>query len=448
MTGKIPTIHVVGGGMAGCEAAWQALKSGAKVVLHEMRPTKMTDAHKTGNLAELVCSNSFKSLGEASAAGELKAEMRDMDSIIVGSALSAAVPAGQALAVEREVFSALVEKKLAEHPQFIRSNEEITELPSYEEMLARDEIWIIATGPLTSDGMADELKKLSGGDERLHFYDAIAPVLAGDSLDKTKMFWGNRYQSSEEGDYLNIPLNRDQYDTFIREVAHAEKMPLHDFENTQYFEACLPIEVMVERGHDTLRFGPMKPVGFLTASGRMPYAVIQLRMENAGGTMFSMVGFQTKMKWPEQRRVFSMLPGMENAEFYRFGSVHRNTYLNSPKVLNQNLSFKSNDRVFLAGQITGVEGYTESAAIGLVVGRAAAARAYDQDFVFPPDITVMGALVRYVNEGFRGEFSPMNANLGLLPPIPKTKAFRKADRQAMQCRNAREAMQAYLGMSH
>lgn len=439
------TVHIVGGGLAGSEAAWQCLKHGLKVVMHEMRPVKMTAAHQTGNLAELVCSNSFKSTSEASASGQLKLEMKALDSIIVTSAETCSVPAGQALAVEREVFSAMVEKRLLETGSFERRNEEIVELPSEDELLARNEAWIIATGPLTSDPLTNELKRLCGGDDRMFFYDAIAPILAADSIDMSRLFWGSRYESSEDGDYLNIPLTHFEYESFIDDVAAAEKTPLHDFENTQYFEACLPIEVMAERGRDTLRFGPMKPVGFLDPrTGKQPWALIQLRKENKDATMLSMVGFQTKMKWPEQKRVFSKLPGLQDVEFLRFGSVHRNTYINSPKVLAADLSLRAAPHVFLAGQLTGVEGYTESAAIGLVAARAASAKLLGKEFQVPPRTTVIGALAQYVTEGPLGDYSPMNANLGLLPPIPKTKVFRKKDRQAAQCQAARDAMAEYL----
>lgn len=440
--------HIVGGGLAGSEAAWQVLQRGFSVVLHEMRPTKMTAAHNTGNLAELVCSNSLKSLSPDSAPGRLKAEMGALDSLIVQAATKAAVPAGQALAVNREIFSDFITQGLQNHPQFSRAHEEITTLPSEAEAAARNEYWIVATGPLTSSDMArqlDEMSSQSGGKGRLYFYDAIAPVIAADSIDPDQCFKASRYDEGD-GDYLNLPLNRDEYEAFITAVATAEYMPLHEFEETKYFESCLPIEVMVERGRETLRFGPMKPVGLTNPkTGHRPWANVQLRLENVEATMYSMVGFQTKMKWPEQKRVFGLIPALKNAEFLRFGSVHRNTYVKSPDVLSADLSFRANGRVFLAGQITGVEGYTESAAIGLVAGRAAAAKAQGQTFKMPPPDTVLGALVRYVTRGGLGEFQPMNANLGLLPPLDRTRGESKADKKARQCQLAAVAFSEYLG---
>jgi len=369
-------VHVVGGGLAGCEAAWQIAQKGIPVCLHEMRPLKMTPAHQTGNLAELVCSNSLKSLSEDSAPGELKREMASLGSLIVSAAHKARVPAGQALAVNRELFSEAISQSLLKTGLVERVHEEVTSIPTNEELEERDEVWLLATGPLTSDTLAEQVRGMAGGAKRLHFYDAIAPVIDGESVNMESAFFADRWQKGEDGgDYLNLPMSEKEYNDFIEAVTAAEKMPLHDFEDVKYFESCLPIEVMVERGRDTLRFGPMKPVGITDPrTGRWPYANIQLRKENVDATMFSMVGFQTKMKWPEQARVFKMIPGLETAEFLRFGSVHRNTYIKSPDALNTDLSFKSNPRVFLAGQITGVEGYTESAAIGLIAGRHAAAK--------------------------------------------------------------------------
>ena len=451
--------HIVGGGLAGSEAAWQLLKAGHDVVLHEMRPTKMTAAHKTGDLAELVCSNSLKSLIPDSAPGRLKAEMGAFDSLILAAGTKAAVPAGMALAVDRDVFSAYVTSELSAHPGFSRAHEEITTMPSEVELATRNEYWIIATGPLTSPAMAsvlDELATASGAKSRLYFYDAIAPVLAADSIDMNHAFKASRYgkgsashepapAGESDGDYLNLPLNRQEYDAFIAAVATAEYMPLHAFEETKYFESCLPIEVMVERGPQTLRFGPMKPVGLDDPrTGRWPWAVVQLRLENLEGTMYSMVGFQTKMKWPEQKRVFSMIPALREVEFLRYGSVHRNTYVKSPEALAPDLSFKANGRVFLAGQVTGVEGYTESSAIGLLAARAAAAKSEGKSFVMPPKETMLGALVRYVTEGCLGDYAPMNANLGLLPPVERARSESKADKKARQCRAAAVAFDTYF----
>lgn len=444
------TVHIIGGGLAGCEAAWQVLQSGYKVVLHEMRPKSMTPAHQSGALAELVCSNSLKSMLPDSAPGLLKAEMAALDSVTLKSAFEAKVPAGQALAVDREVFSASISRALHSHANFQRLDEEVQALPSEVEISASGDIWIIASGPLTSPGLAAAIEQLCPSNaRRLYFYDAIAPVIAADSIDMNHAFRASRYDKDDgsgDGDYLNLPLNREEYDTFIEAVRTAEYMPLHAFEETRYFEACLPIEVMVERGPQTLRFGPMKPVGLIDPrTGRRPWANLQLRQENVEGTMFSMVGFQTKMKWPEQKRVFSMIPALKEAEYLRFGSVHRNTYVKSPDALSSDLSFKSNPRVFLAGQVTGVEGYTESAAIGLLAGRAAVAKLQGQTFVMPPKTTMIGALGHYVTFGNLGEFQPMNANLGLLPPEARGKGETKSDRKRRQCDAARLAFREYLG---
>ncbi|MCX6117979.1 MAG: methylenetetrahydrofolate--tRNA-(uracil(54)-C(5))-methyltransferase (FADH(2)-oxidizing) TrmFO [Proteobacteria bacterium] len=442
-----PKVHVVGAGLAGSEAVWQLVRRGIAVILHEMRPNKLTPAHQTGSMAELVCSNSLKSMSEDSAPGQLKREMTALDSLVIKSAYAAKVPAGQALAVNREEFSTAIEQALLNSGLVTRQFEEVTTLPSIEEMIARDEYWLLATGPLTTEPLAAEILNLSGGQKRLHFYDAIAPVIDAESIDMSKgAFIADRWQDegATGGDYLNIPLNKDQYLQFIDAVLAAEKMPLHDFEETKYFESCLPIEVMAERGKDTLRFGPMKPAGLTNPqTGRWPYAAVQLRLENKEATMYSIVGFQTKMKWPEQRRVFAMLPGLENAEYHRFGSVHRNTYIKSPEALSADLSFKSNDRVFLAGQVTGVEGYTESAAIGLLAGRALGAKVLGEAFKTPPKETMLGALHRYVTEGTLGDYQPMNANLGLLPPIPKQKGLGKSERKALQTLTAWKTFEAW-----
>jgi methylenetetrahydrofolate--tRNA-(uracil-5-)-methyltransferase len=388
----------------------------------------------------------MKSMLPHTAPGQLKAEMTALGSLILQAAEVAKVPAGMALAVDREVFSEAVTTRLQAHPRFQRVDEEVTRLPTPEEMAARDEYWIVATGPLTSQALAKALEELTGGKQRLYFYDAIAPVLAADSIDMTKAFRASRYGEGEDGDYLNLPLTKDEYEAFIDAVLAAEYMPLHGFEDTKYFEACLPIEVMAERGRETLRFGPMKPVGLTDPrTGRWPWAVVQLRQENLDATMFSMVGFQTKMKWPEQKRVFGMVPALAEAEFLRFGSVHRNTYLKSPEVLAGDLSFKASPRLFLAGQVSGVEGYTESSAIGLLAGRSAAAKALGQPFTLPPRTTMIGALAHYVTQGPLGDFSPMNANLGLLPPVERRRGESKADKKVRQVGHAAAAFSQYLG---
>lgn len=345
-----------------------------------------------------------------------------------------------------ESFSKAIRTALEASGLFTRVDEEITAIPTVEELTEKNEVWIIATGPLTADQLAQNILELAGGAKRLHFYDAIAPVIDAESIDMSKGFMADRWQKGDDGgDYLNLPLNDREYNDFIDAVIASEKMPLHDFEDVKYFESCLPIEVMIERGRDTLRFGPMKPVGLTDPrTGRWPYANIQLRKENVDATMFSMVGFQTKMKWPEQSRVFKMIPGLETAEFLRFGSVHRNTYIKGPDALADNLSFKTNSRVFLAGQITGVEGYTESAAIGLLAGRHAAATLKGQRFTNPPADTILGALAQYITVGPLGDYSPMNANFGLLPAIPKVRGQGKKDRQAEKVSKAWRSFESWV----
>ena len=439
-----PTIHVIGGGLAGSEAAWQALHNGCKVKLYEMRSLQLTPAHKTPYLAELVCSNSLKSKNPLSAPGLLKHEMRSLDSLILKAADKAEVPAGQALAVDRQILSQHVEESLNQHPDFERIDTIVTEIPSEEELIKSNSYWILATGPLTEHRLAENLAQLCGK-ESLAFYDAIAPVLCADSLDMNTIFRCDRYGTPGEGDYLNIPLNKEQYEEFIQDVLSAEKMPLHDFESVKYFECCLPIEVMAERGPETLRFGPMKPVGLIDPkTNERPWACIQLRQENQHQTMFSMVGFQSKMKWPEQKRIFQKLPGLENIEFLRYGSVHRNTYVEGPEVLNPDLSLKRNSRVLLAGQITGVEGYTESSAIGLLAGRIAALKANGNNIVVPPSRSMIGALARYITTPHPGHFAPMNANFGLLPPIEKKRGERKADKKIRHAKLSQESFENWM----
>ncbi len=449
-----PKIHIVGGGLAGVEAAWQVLKAGFSVVLHEMRPEKTTEAHVTSHLGELVCSNSLKSEALVSAPGQLKFEMEGLDSLVVKAAREAKVPAGKALAVDREVFSAKLEDLLFRYPQFEIKREEITEIPSREDLSSKNEYWIVATGPLTSAGLIPYLSTLCGDAQGLYFYDAISPIIASESIDFGHSFKADRYskESSEDGDYLNMPLSREEYDRFIDAVIAAPKTPLRDFEKPVFFESCLPIEVMIERGRDTLRFGPMKPVGLVDPkTGREPYANIQLRLENNAETMYNIVGFQTKMTVTAQREVFRLIPGLENAVFLRFGSIHRNTFFDSPNVLNANLTFRRHPYVLLAGQITGVEGYMESAAIGLVAGRFAVDLIKNQQRFLPPTGTMIGALYRHVIQGsrlgassFHPIFQPMNANGGLLPPEPKTRGVARAKRKELQYERARQAFQLWL----
>ncbi|NRA64283.1 MAG: methylenetetrahydrofolate--tRNA-(uracil(54)-C(5))-methyltransferase (FADH(2)-oxidizing) TrmFO [Pseudobacteriovorax sp.] len=438
-------VHVVGGGLAGVEAAWQVLSQGVPVTLYEMRPHKQTPAHKTGDLAELVCSNSFKSQSEGSAPGLLKREMAYFNSLVVQCAKEAAVPAGQALAVDRLKFSASIRKQLESYENFSLVHKEVASIPEDLEGYEAEDLVIVASGPLTSDDLSNFVSKAIGRNDNLYFYDAIAPVVSGDTLDETKIFRASRWDEDADGDYLNIPLTKEQYEEFIDDVLAAEKAPLHNFEEPNYFESCLPIEVMAGRGRDTLRFGPMKPSGLTDPkTGRWPYANIQLRMEDNQGAMYSLVGFQTKMKWPEQKRIFSKLPGLENVEFYKLGSVHRNTYINGPEALDQNLRLKNRPDILMAGQITGVEGYTESAAIGLLAGRSAASILTERNLRMPPFNTMMGSLLHHVTVGTRGDYQPMNANLGLLPRIPKQRGVSKAERKKIQCERAWNSLEQHM----
>lgn len=442
-------IVIVGGGLAGSEAAWQALKANIPVTLYEARPKRMTAAHKTDKMAELVCSNSLKSENPESAAGVLKEEMMSFNSLILTAAKKAQVPAGQALAVDRDIFSQAVTEALESHPLFTKISEEVTRIPSEKELEEKGEHWIIASGPLTSEALSEEIRKLCQDKKHLYFYDAIAPVIDGDTINFDECFWANRYDdldSEEKGDYLNLPLSKEEYENFIDEVLKAKKIPLHSFEDPIYFESCLPIEVMAERGRETLRFGPMKPVGITNPkTGHRPWANIQLRQENKDGTMFSMVGFQSKMSWTDQKRIFGALPSLREASFHRFGSIHRNTYIQSPDVLEDDLSFKENRRVFPAGQITGVEGYLESSAIGLIITQRLIHKIQGNSFSYPPPETVLGSLVNYIQKGTKSKFTPMNVNLGLLPGLPEEfRRLKKKDKKLKKCERARQSFSSYL----
>ncbi|MCA8908214.1 MAG: methylenetetrahydrofolate--tRNA-(uracil(54)-C(5))-methyltransferase (FADH(2)-oxidizing) TrmFO, partial [Rhodospirillaceae bacterium] len=409
-----PPIHIVGGGLAGSEAAWQAAEAGVPVVLHEMRPEVATDAHKTDGLAELVCSNSFRSDdAETNAVGLLHAEMRRCGSLVMASGDAHQVPAGGALAVDRDGFSAAVTAALEAHPLVTIERGEVAGLPP--------EAWdsvIVATGPLTSPALAAAIHALTGEDA-LAFFDAIAPIVYLDSVDLSKAWYQSRYDKPGPGgsgkDYINCPLDREQYERLIGELLAAPKTEFKEWEGTPYFEGCLPIEVMAERGPETLRFGPMKPVGLTDPhTGRRPYAVVQLRQDNALGTLYNLVGFQTKLKYAEQARVFRLIPGLEEAEFARLGGLHRNTFLNSPRLLDDRLRLKAMPRLRFAGQVTGVEGYVESAAIGLLAGRLAAAERLGRTLAPPPPTTALGALIGHITGGAEAEtFQPMNVNFGL-----------------------------------
>ena len=403
---------IIGGGLAGCEAAWQAARLGVPVCLFEMKPKRFSPAHKSPGLAELVCSNSLRSDQIGSAIGLLKEELRRAGSIIMTAAEATRVPAGKAHAVDRKLFSEFVTKKVEEHPLIEIVRQEVCQIP-------RDQVVVVATGPLSSDGIISSLKEFVGEDF-LSFYDAIAPIVDAESIDMGVAFRQSRYGPVGEGDYLNCPMDKDQYEAFVKELLQGEKVPLKDFESPRYFEGCLPIEVMAERGIETLRFGPMKPVGLTDPrSGKQPWAVVQLRAENKQETMFNMVGFQTKLKWGEQKRIFRMIPGLERAEFIRLGSIHRNTFVCGPKVLRPELCLIGHESCFLAGQISGVEGYVESTAMGLVAGINGARRLLGRPPVIPPATTAVGALINHLTKADAETFQPMNVNFGLFPRLEK-----------------------------
>ena len=413
------TVHVIGAGLAGSEAAWQISKRGVEVVLHEMRPNKTTPAHKTANFAELVCSNSLRAAGLTNAVGVLKEEMRRLDSVIMAAADSARIPAGGALAVDRAEFGRLVTDKVKSRVRFV--SEEVTNLS------ALDGIIIIASGPLTSGALAEEIKQLTGGDD-FYFYDAAAPIVTVDSIDFGKAFKASRYGKGADDSYINCPMTRDEYLSFRAELIAAEKTKPHDFEREIFFEGCLPVEVLASRGEDTLRFGNLKPVGLIDPrTEQTPYAVVQLRQDNREATLYNLVGFQTHLTWGEQRRVFRMIPGLEAAQFVRYGVMHRNTYINSPKLLQPTFQLRGEPKIFFAGQITGVEGYVESAASGLMAGVNAARLAKNlEPLTFPPT-TCHGALANYITTAVAKNFQPMNVTFGLLPPLEgrTPKKFRK-----------------------
>ena len=418
-------VHVVGGGLAGSEAAWQLAERGIDVVLHEMRPVRGTPAHKTDKLAELVCSNTFKSTETHNAHGLLKAEMRLLGSMVLQCADEARVPGGSALTVDREFFSARVHERVSSHPRITVVRDEVTNCPSPG---------IIASGPLTSDALATTIRERLGV-EHLAFYDAIAPIVSVESIDQSVAFRASRYDKetmpdAEGGAYLNCPMSREEYDGFIDALTSADQASVKEFDTIDYFEGCMPIEEMARRGRDTLRFGPMKPVGLSDPrTGKRPYAVVQLRMEDRGGRMWNMVGFQTRIRFPEQARVFRMIPGLANAEFLRYGSIHRNSYLNSPATLTPFLTLRDDPMVFLAGQLTGVEGYTESTASGLVAGINMARVLNGLEPVLPPPTTMLGALYRYLREADPQHFQPMNANFGLVDELPREIKDKKLKRE-------------------
>ena len=448
-------IVVIGGGLAGTESAYQIAKRGIKVKLYEMKPVKFSPAHSNENLAEIVCSNSFKSNLLTNACGLLKEELRRLDSLLIKIADETSVPAGQALAVDREIFSKEITKRIKENPLIEVINEEVTNI----EELAKDGIVIIATGPLTSDALAKDIQKLTSQD-KLYFYDAVAPIVTKDSIDFNIAFYGNRYSQEKkkeetieqwknrlkkleeediEKDYINLPMDKEEYEKFCNNLINAEVVTLHEFEKREIFEGCMPIEIMAKRGIDTLRFGPLKPVGFDDPrTGKRPYAVVQLRQDDKQAIMYNMVGFQTNLKYGEQKRVFSMIPGLENADFIKYGVMHRNTYINSTQLLDETYNLKSNNNIFFAGQITGVEGYVESISSGLVAGINAVVQFEKykntengleqiKDKVTFSEFTVIGALAKYISTP-NSKFQPMNANFGILPELEGKKIKDKKER--------------------
>lgn len=406
-------ISIIGAGLAGSEAAWQAAQCGAEVTLYEMRPEKQTPAHKTGGFAELVCSNSLRGAGLENAVGVLKEEMRRLGSLIMAAADATRVPAGGALAVDRHGFSDYITQRIEAHPQIHVVRTEVQKVP-----LSEDMVTIVASGPLTEGALADDIARRTGGDS-LYFYDAAAPIVSLESVDMTKAYRASRYGKGEAA-YINCPMTEAEYRAFYEALVTAEKAPTHGFEKEKFFEGCMPVEVMAARGEDTLLYGPLKPVGLEhPVTGVRPFAVVQLRQDNAEGTLYNIVGFQTHLKWPEQRRVFGMIPGLEHAEFLRYGVMHRNTFLNAPRHLLPTYQLRGEERLLFAGQMTGVEGYVESASSGLVAGINAARLARGEAPLVFPETTCHGALAHYITTGEADHFQPMNVNFGLLPPLPQ-----------------------------
>ena len=445
-------ITIIGGGLAGCEAAYQIAKRGIKVKLYEMKPVKFTEAHSNKNLAEIVCSNSFKSNLHTNACGLLKEELRYLDSLLIKIADETQVPAGQALAVDREIFAEKVTEQIKQNPLIEIINEEVTNLDE----IANEGIVIIATGPLTSKEMAEEISKITGQD-KLYFYDAAAPIVTKESINFEIAFYGNRYEQekkkeetieewqqrlkNQDASYINLPMDKEEYEKFCEELINAEVVTLHDFEKREIFEGCMPVEVMANRGLDTLRYGPLKPVGFDDPrTGKRPYAIVQLRQDDKDGVIYNIVGFQTNLKFGEQKRVFSMIPGLENAEFVKYGVMHRNTYINSTKLLDNTYNLKKNPNIFFAGQITGVEGYVESISSGMLAAINACAKYKNEEKVIYPETTMIGALAKYISTE-NDKFQPMNANFGIVPELgerikdKKLKYGKLADRAITDLKN-------------
>lgn len=430
-------INVIGAGLAGCEAAMQIAKRGYEVHLYEMKPKKKTPAHKSDLFGELVCSNSLKAKRLESAAGLLKEEMRVLGSFLMECADKCAVPAGGALAVDREIFAGLVTDGINAEPNIKVYSEELTEIPD-------DAITIVATGPLTSDGLAKDIEKHFGGS--LSFFDAAAPIVIAESVDMEYAFTASRYDRGGDDDYINCPMNKEEYENFYNELVSAERAPLHDFDvnNPKVYEGCMPVEVMAQRGEGTLRFGPMKPVGLVNPkTGHRPWAVLQLRKENSAGTMYNLVGFQTNLKFPEQKRVFSLIPALHKADFVRYGVMHRNTFICSPKILNSDFSVKENNRLFFAGQITGVEGYMESASAGIMAGINACRVLEGKSTLTLPNDTMIGALSAYISDPTVKKFQPMGANFGVLPEL-ENRPRDKKERGAAYSQRALDSLNKYL----
>lgn len=428
-------VNVIGAGLAGSEAAWQIAKRGIQVKLYEMRPVKQTPAHHTDKFAELVCSNSLRANNLTNAVGVIKEEMRKLDSIIIEAADSCSVPAGGALAVDRHEFAGYVTEKVKNHPLVEVIHEEVTEIP-------KDGITVIATGPLTSPELAKSIQEATGQDY-LYFYDAAAPIIEKDSIDMDKVYLKSRYDKGEAA-YLNCPMNEEEFNAFQQALIEAEVAPLKEFEKEKYFEGCMPIEVMAARGPKTMLFGPMKPVGLEDPkTSKRPHAVVQLRQDDAAGTLYNIVGFQTHLKWGEQKRVFQMIPGLENVEIVRYGVMHRNTFINSPKVLAPTYQLKSQPNVFFAGQMTGVEGYVESAGSGLIAGINAARMAMEQDLKIFPAETALGSMARYITEADSKHFQPMNVNFGLFPALGE-KIRSKQERGEKHAERALASIEAYI----
>lgn len=431
-------VNVVGAGLAGSEASWQIAQAGVPVKLYEMRPKVQTPAHHTDKFAELVCSNSLRANSLTNAVGVLKEEMRRLGSVIIEAADRCAVPAGGALAVDRHEFAGYVTEAVRNHPLIEVITEEITDIP--------EGITVIATGPLTSPQLSEKLKVLTG-EEYLYFYDAAAPIIEKDSIDMEKVFIQSRYDKGEAA-YLNCPMNEEEFHAFYEALISAETVPLKEFEKEIYFEGCMPIEVMAQRGRQTMLFGPLKPVGLTDPrTGKQPYAVVQLRQDNSAATLYNIVGFQTHLKWPEQKRVFSMIPGLENCEIIRYGVMHRNTFINSPKLLRPTYQYRERDNLFFAGQMTGVEGYVESAASGLLAGINAARMAKGEELLVLPPETVIGSMAHYITTTDPKHFQPMNANFGLLPPLPE-RIRNKKEKNERIAERALNTIQNFTQKSH